>query len=339
RGRRAFGHAPRCLAGQRGPRTDRRHRRPGRGAHQGKHRRRRPRCHRPRAAAGRAPALGFRALHHHPAHRGHHGDDHAPARPPYSGQRGPICRRRAPDRPSRPGPRLLEADPALGYKRSLLGLVIQVGPWRVRFHRLDPLERRLPALIGLAGGDHLTVPSHQVEVKFSRCALLQHELARHLLLLCSTLVGLLPLTVLTLALLAPTGTVIAVLATKFLLRELFALLLRGLLTLPDLLRVLLRFFLGLVLQLVEVARHRPSIPTAGPAAPVKPWRLPRADRTTHRRPVPSAPPGFATGSAPGRWALSKHVLDKLSHRAPVFQACPWNLISGRSRAGRSRAGS
>jgi phosphoglycerate dehydrogenase-like enzyme len=62
-----------------------------------------------RAAAGRAPALGSRALHHHPAHRGHHGDDHAPARPPYSGQRGPICRGRAPDRPGRPDPRLLDA--------------------------------------------------------------------------------------------------------------------------------------------------------------------------------------------------------------------------------------
>jgi hypothetical protein len=71
-------------------------------------------------------------------------------------------------------------------------------------------------------------------------------------------VGLLPLATLVLALLAPSGTVIAMLATKFLLRELFAFLLRVLLTLLDLLGVLLRFLFGLILQLVEVASHGPS---------------------------------------------------------------------------------
>jgi hypothetical protein len=79
------------------------------------------------------------------------------------------------------------------------------------------------------------------------------------------LVGLLPLVTLVLAPLAPSGTVIAMLATKFFLRELFAFLLRGLLTLLDLLGVLLRFLFGLILQLVEVASHGPSIPAA--AAP------------------------------------------------------------------------
>src|SRR5579875_3283851 len=65
------------------------------------------------------------------------------------------------------------------------------------------------------------------------------------------------------------------LAAKFLLRELFAFLLRGLLTLLDLLGVLLRFLFGLVLQLVEVASHGPSIPAAAaPAAPMRPGAYP-----------------------------------------------------------------
>src|ERR1700689_2985128 len=75
------------------------------------------------------------------------------------------------------------------------------------------------------------------------------------------------------------------LATKFLLRELFAFLLGGLLPLPflpgapppllDLLGVLLRFLFGLFLQLVEVAGHGPSIPAAAAlAAPVRPGAYP-----------------------------------------------------------------
>src|SRR5580692_6218497 len=91
------------------------------------------------------------------------------------------------------------------------------------------------------------------------------------------------------------------LATKFLLRELFAFLLRGLLTLLDLLGVLLRFLFGLILQLVEVASHGPSIPAAAaPAAPVRPGAYPPLAERHLCGPPPSPPSGFARHKACSR---------------------------------------
>src|ERR1700728_925033 len=91
------------------------------------------------------------------------------------------------------------------------------------------------------------------------------------------------------------------LATKFLLRELFAFLLRRLLTLLDLLGVLLRFLFGLILQLVEVAGHGPSIPpAAAPAAPVRPGAYPPLEeRPLCGPPLAATRPRSAQGLLPG----------------------------------------
>lgn len=62
-------------------------------------------------------------------------------------------------------------------------LVIYLCAGSVLLHRLDSAQRRLLTFVGLAGRDHLSISSDQIEVLFATRAFLQYELACHCFLL------------------------------------------------------------------------------------------------------------------------------------------------------------
>src|SRR3984885_3596403 len=59
------------------------------------------------------------------------------------------------------------------------GLVVYLGAGRIGLDRLDSLEGRFLALVGLAGRNDLAVPGLQVEVELAAGAHFQNKLARH----------------------------------------------------------------------------------------------------------------------------------------------------------------
>jgi hypothetical protein len=83
-------------------------------------------------------------------------------------------------------------------RRLLVGLVVDLGVGDVALDRLDAVDRARLALVGLAGGDHLTVRGDQVEAELPGRPFLSTNLAAmRALLVKACLLGLSPTALLT----------------------------------------------------------------------------------------------------------------------------------------------